>query len=125
MNALYKNLLTIGFLVGFAVGGLAVWSVPFLIPRQNIYDKLRACQIRFSQGSWYEGNLKTAEYIQTLRNFEDFKSVYNEKESGLYSETNETVHVLVDPLLNVLWLVTSTDSVSIRYLGFYFYTESD
>jgi len=128
MNPLYKNLLTIGFLAGLAVGGLAVWSVPFLTPRQSIYEKLRENQIYFHQGTWYHGDLEDAENIICFSDFQSFKKVYNEMDRGEYSDLEEVVHVFVDPAFHVLWLKTTVayqPPTEILCLGFYFYTDPD
>lgn len=120
-----RKLLVI-FLLGLVVGILIGYVIPYLQPRKTIYGKLQEANIQFSRETWYEGDLKHAEYIQQIRNFESLERIFEEKQNPLYSEPTDVVEVCIDSSWNVLWIeVREGGTNSINYMGFYFYSEPD
>jgi len=109
-----------GLIVGLVVGLV----LPIILPKETIYDKLRGAGIGFSQSSWDDGILKVFPYVQQIRSFEEFKVIYNEKTSGVYTPVGEVSNVFVDSSWNVLWIQTKLEMTA-NYLGFYCYSEPD
>jgi len=115
-------------IVVFCVGTLMGYTIPQLLPKKTIYDKLREAQIIFSEGIWQEHYLQEAKNFQQIKNLEEFKQIYEVYFPLNNQPTGDLVQVKIDPDWNMIWICWSTvvsDVVSIEYLGFYFYSDPD
>lgn len=112
------------FLLGLCVGVLVISLIPYLQPKKTIFDRLRESQIYgVHRASLSEATLQHAKYLQRITDIEEFKRIYDEKDSS--RGTYDAIYISVDVDWHVVWMELLLDNkpMNLEYLGFYIYSE--
>jgi len=111
--ALALMLLCAGIVIGYFV-------VPYLMPKENIQEKLHKENIPFNESDWHQGILVEAESVQQFSDFQQFVYAYEEKCDPLYNPYGNP-KVYVDTHWKVVWIEVKNTEEMLVYVGFYFY----